>query len=162
VLPAPVDRRPVRGARVQVDVQAISVVAGHPGANAQAQSRTPLDRAAIKVVDPLYPGFTEILERDDAAGLVKLARTLSDHPSPESLAVLLWMLRYCPSWPNDGVLQLDKTIRAVGRLPLAPVAEVLLHATAHQRLTAAALLTNHGRLVPDSEEALLDKDDRPY
>jgi HEAT repeat protein len=140
-----------------ISVLAMSLFAGHPSAHAQAPTRTPLDPAAIDVVDPLYPGFTEILERDDAAGLVKLARTLSNHPSPESLAVLLWMLRYCPSWPNDGVLQIDKTIRSVGRLPLAPVAGALLHATADQRLTAAALLANHGRLIPDSEKPLLDK-----
>jgi HEAT repeats len=140
-----------------VSVLAITLFAGRPGAYAQPPTRTPPDPAAIKVVDALYPGFTEILERDDAVGLVKLARTLSVHPSPESLAVLLWMLRHCPSWPSDGVLQIDKTVRAVGRLPLAPVADVLLHAGADQRLTAAALLANHGRLIPDSEKPLLDK-----
>ena len=140
-----------------VAILAISLFAGHPSAHAQAPTRKPLDPAVIKIVDPLYPGFTEILERDDAAGLVKLARTLSEHPSPESLAVLLWMLRYCPSWPTDGVLQIDKTVRSVGRLPLAPVADALLHATADQRVTAAALFASHGRLVPDSEKPLMDK-----
>jgi HEAT repeat protein len=135
---------------------AILLLANHPSAHAQAPARTPLDPAVIEVVDPLYPGFAEILERDDAAGLDKLARTLSNHPSPESLAVLLWMLRHCPSWP-DGVLQIDKTVRSVGRLPLAPVADALLHATADQRVTAAALLSIHRGLIPDSEKPLLDE-----
>src|SRR5688572_7913261 len=121
------------------------------------RTRPPLDRAVIEVVDPLYPGFTEILERNDAAGLVKLARTLSEHPSPESLAVLLWMLRYCPSWPNDGVLHIDRTMRSIGNLPLTAVADTLLHATADHRFIVAALLTNHWRLVPDSEKPLMDE-----
>ncbi len=142
-----------------VFVLAITLLVGGPSASeyAQAPNRIPLDPAAIKSVDPLYPGFTEILQRDDPAGLVKLARTLAAHPSPESLAVLLWMLRYCPSWPNDGVLQIDKTVRAVGTLPLAPVADALLHATADQRLTAAGVLAMHGRLIPESDKTLLDK-----
>jgi len=140
-----------------IAVFVISLIAGHTSASAQAPARAPLDPGVIRVVDPLYPGFTEILEHDDATGLVRLARTLSEHPSPESLAVLLWMLRYCPSWPSDSMLQLDKTIRSVGRLPLALVADTLRRGTADQRLTAAALLANHAPLVTDSEKPLLDK-----
>ena len=140
-----------------IAVLVMSLVAGQASTSAQPQVRAPLDPAVIKIVDPLYPGFTEILERDDANGLVKLARTLSERPSPESLAVLLWMLRHCPSWEGDSILLLDKTIRSVGRLPLAPIGDALLHGTADQRLTAAALLANHAQLIPDSERPLLDK-----
>jgi hypothetical protein len=141
----------------RIFVAAITLLVVGPGAYAQAPNRTPLDPATIRAVDPLYPGFTEILDRDDPVGLVKLARTLSAHPSPESLAVLLWMLRHCPSWPNDGVLQIDKTVRAVGTLPLAPVADALAHALAAQRETAAHVLSMHGRLIPESDKPLLDK-----
>jgi hypothetical protein len=139
-----------------VCVLAITIFAAQ-AAKAQEPARPTLDPAVIAAVDRLYPGFTEILERDDAAGLVRLAHVLSDHPSRESLRVLLWMLRYCPSWPNDGVLQIYKTVRAVAVLPLAPVADVLRHGNAGQRLTAAAVLANHGPLIAESEKVLLDK-----
>jgi hypothetical protein len=47
-------------------VLALSLVGGHRGTYAQVPTRAPLEPAAIGVVDALYPGFTEILERDDA------------------------------------------------------------------------------------------------
>jgi hypothetical protein len=71
----------------------MTFVAASPEASAQGPAVATLAPAVIEAVDPLYPGFIEILERNDAAGLSRLARILSDHPSTESLAVLLWMLR---------------------------------------------------------------------
>src|SRR5215207_1861919 len=112
-----------------VYVVAITLFAASLRPPSQAPARPPLDRAVIEAVDPLYPGFVEILEHDDPAGVVRLAQILSDHPSPETLTVLLWILRHCPSWPQDGVLRLEKTIRSVGRLPLAVVVDALRHAS---------------------------------
>lgn len=127
-------------------------------AGALAQARPALDPAAIKVVDPLYPGFTEILEHGDAEALTRLARVLSDRPSPESLSVLLWMLKHCPSWPLDGIAltQLATTVRAVGTLPFAQVADALAGTTADQRIAALFLLSDHA-LIADGDQARLDR-----
>src|SRR5215207_6428796 len=139
-----------------VYVVAITLFAALPSVSSQVPARPPLDQAVVEAVEPLYPGFVEILEQDDPAGVGRLARILSDHPSPETLTVLLWMLRHCPSWPQDGVLQLEKAIRSVGRLPLAAVVDALRHASADHRIIAASLLGSHRTLVPDAEQPLLD------
>jgi HEAT repeat protein len=135
---------------------ALSLFAGHSAAYAQAQP-APLDPATIQAVDRLYPGFTEILEQDDAEGLVKLARTLTAQPSPEAVHVLLWMLRNNPSWPQSDLRRIDDAIRKAGWLPLALIADALLHGAPDHRQTAAFLLASHWKLIPQSDHPQLDK-----
>jgi HEAT repeat protein len=104
------------------------------------------------------PGFTEILESRDSAALARLARTLSANPSAESLSVLLWMLQYCPSWSSDeapAVLQIANVVRAVGRLPLAPLSGALLNPDADQRTAAAFILGSNVGLIPSDEREAL-------
>ena len=140
-------------------VLAALLCAGHSSAHAQAPrpARAALAPATIRAVDRIYPGFTEVLERDDAEGLAKLTRTLARHPSPEAVDVLLWMLRYCPSWQQEDLMQVDTAVRKAGRLPAAPLADAVLHAAPAHRLSALYLLGTHWKLIPESEHAQLDQ-----
>jgi hypothetical protein len=72
-----------------------------------------------------------------------------------SLGVLLWMLQHCPSWSSDEIptsLQIEKVVRAVGRLPLAPLAGAFRNNDADQRITAAVILGNNLDLIAESEK----------
>ena len=121
---------------------------------AQRLGASPLDRATIERVDPLYPGFTEVLESEDAAALGALGRALYANPSQESLSVLLWMLQHCPSWEPE-IPQIWKVVRAVGSLPIAPIARTLATGNADQRIKAAVILADHVDVVPTAERQAL-------
>jgi hypothetical protein len=112
---------------------------------AQRLPSSSLDSQVITAVDRLYPGFLEILESGDPSALATLSRTLVANPSPESLAVLLWMLQYGPSWSAEGAapnLQIANLVRATGRLPLAPLIGALQHTEDEQRIIAVNVLTD--------------------
>jgi hypothetical protein len=151
---------------------AIALFAPDRRIDAQRPAVSPLDVHVVATVDRLYPGFTEVLESNDSAHHANLARILSANPSAESLSVLLWMLQYCPSWSSDEVptvLQIGNVARAVGRLPLAPLARALRNHDADQRITAAVILSDNINLIPESEKggaeglisALADQCSRP-
>lgn len=136
------------------------VLAASLQASAQPPRVASLDPRVVTAIDRVYPGFAEILELGDSIALARLARTLSAHPSLESLTVLLRMLQTCPSWDTDeapAVLQIDAVVRAVGRLPLAPFADGLLNADADQRINAAVVLGNGAALVQPGERALYER-----
>lgn len=127
---------------------------------AQTLRLAPLDPQVIAVVDRVYPGFGEILERGDSISLGRLARRLAASPSIESLTVLLWMLQTCPSWSIDEVspvLQIDRIVRAVGRLPLASFAAGLLNDDADQRINAVVVLSNLASYIQPGERAIYER-----
>ena len=125
-------------------------------ANAQPASPPALDRNVVARVNRLYPGFEEILEKSDSRALSRLARALSAHPSPDTLTVLIRMLRQCPAWTDDPVIQIDQTARAVKALPIAELSDVLVRGNADQRHSAAHIFTNIGLVSPADRARLVD------
>lgn len=123
---------------------------------AQPAAPPPLDPRVVASVDRLYPGFTEILASRDPGALARLSRTLAANPSAESLAVLLWMLQYCPSWSSDPQ-QISGVARAVTSLPVAPLTGALLNANTEHRATAAIVISGGLDLIPPSDSAALQK-----
>jgi HEAT repeat protein len=119
----------------------------------------PLDSNVVAKVDRLYPGFLEILQTRDPIWTPHLAATLSANPGPETLSVLLWMLRYSPLWNTSSVsaeAQAASVARAVGTLPFALLGDTLRHGDADKRLGAAFALGNTmDRLVPAAEKESL-------
>lgn len=124
-----------------------------------ARLPAPLDSNVVAKVDRLYPGFMEILQTRDSTWTPHLAATLSANPSPETLAVLLWMLRYSPLWSTDSVSaggQIVFVARTVGVLPFAQLGDTLRNGNAEQRMTAAFILGNGmTSLVPAHEKQSL-------
>jgi hypothetical protein len=99
------------------------------------------DSRVVAAVDRVYPGFMEILERDDPTGLVLLARALTRDPSVESLTVLFWMLERCPSWTSQEFSSaIRRAIRTVGTVPGSAAASALRRGTPHHRLMLAFTL----------------------
>jgi hypothetical protein len=123
---------------------------------AQRLAASPLDSRTVESVERLYPGFAEVLESEDTPALGALGRILYANPSRESLSVLLWMLQHCPSWEPE-ISQIWKVRRAVGSLPVAPIAGTLATGNADQRITAAVVLADHIDLVPPAERRALLK-----
>jgi hypothetical protein len=107
----------VRSPSTRAAVLALALgVAGFAAVEAQPQAA--LDARVVAAVDRLYPGFEEILERDDPTGLVVLAHTLTRNPSVEALTVLFWMLERCPSWNSQEFgLEIRRAVQAAGGLP---------------------------------------------
>ena len=125
-------------------------------ANAQSASHPALDRNVVARVNRLYPGFEEILESSDSRALSRLARSLSAHPSTDTLTVLIRMLRQCPAWTDDPVIQIARTARAVKTLPIAELSDVLVRGNADQRHSAAHIFTNIGLVSPADRARLVD------
>jgi HEAT repeat protein len=118
------------------------------------------DAATLAAVDALYPGAEEILRLRDPRGLGRLAGVLAMHPSPESMTMLLWMLRYTPGWHTEGTsadTQLGNVARVVQDVPIAPIAEAWRTGDQETRETAIILLTNVRQFRSPEEQALHER-----
>jgi HEAT repeat protein len=130
---------------------------------AQFRPGSLLEPAVAARIDRLYPGFGEILETCEPISLERLTRVLLENLGPDSLAVFLSLLEQCAHWSApDGtghaaVIRLGTMIRAVGELPLAPVARVLRTGDHNQRTTAAVLLGGHADLIPQRDREALEQ-----
>jgi hypothetical protein len=127
-----------------------------PRVLAQPLSPPPLDPRVVASVDRLFPGFTEVLETDNPVLLGRLARVLAANPADESLAVLVWMLEHRPSSGVDPHT-ISRAVRAVGRVPLAPLSATLLGGNAEQRITAISVLASNEDLLPAEDKGALER-----
>jgi HEAT repeats len=122
---------------------------------AQPVSPPPLDARVVASVDRLFPGFTEVLESDNSILFARLVRTLSANPGTESLAVLVWMLEHRPSSGVDAGT-ISRTVRAVGRVPRAPLTSSLVGGNAEQRKIAISVLASNEDLLRAEDKAALE------
>jgi HEAT repeat protein len=130
---------------------------------AQSRPGPLLDPAVVAGVDRLYPGFDEILETCEPISLERLSRVLSENPSRDSLAVLLGLLESCPGWSapdgqgHPAVSRLGNMTRAVGELPLTPVARALRTGNLNQRTTAAVLLSGAAEFIQQRDRGAFEQ-----
>ena len=135
-------------------VLASALVSGQPTA-------PPLpDAATLAAVDALYPGVEEILRVRDPRALGRLAGVLTMRPSPESMTMLLWMLRYTPGWHKDGTpadMQLGSVARVVRNVPIAPIAEVWRTGDQEARETAIVVLSDIRQFRSPEDQELRER-----
>jgi HEAT repeat protein len=120
------------------------VIASTLGSGQSAAPPLP-DATTVAAVDALYPGVEEILRSRDPRALGRLAGVLATHPSPESMTMLLWMLRYTPGWYKDTTsaeTQLINVARILRDVPIAPIADAWRNGEQEAREAAILVLSS--------------------
>ena len=124
-------------------VRLIAIVLASSLASGQSTAPPLPDAATLAAVDALYPGVEEILRGQDPRALARLAGVLTMRPSPESMTMLLWMLRYTPGSDGGGTpeAQLGSVARVLRDVPIAPIADVFRAGDQQARETAIVVLS---------------------
>ncbi|HEY1304954.1 MAG TPA: HEAT repeat domain-containing protein [Vicinamibacterales bacterium] len=141
----------------RVVLQLIAIVLVSSLVSGQSTAPPLPDAATLAAVDAVYPGAEEILRLRDPRALARLAGVLTMHPSPESMTMLLWMLRYTHRDGTPADSQLLNVARVVRDVPIAPIADAWRTGDQETRETAIVLLSNIGQFRSPEDQALRER-----